>query len=164
MRAILSAAAVLWAASLPLAVYAADRADAARPTANLFALAVYQLGSIVCHQRAERSFHLASFPLPVCARCTGVYAGAAVASVATTLWLHASARRTAAAGHQASRATRAAAFSARDARIVLLAAALPAFATLLYEWTTGDPPSNELRALTGLSLGAGVAWIVLRLE
>lgn len=164
VRFILSAAAVLWAVALPLAVYAADRADSARPTASVFALAVYQLGSIVCHQRPERSFHLASFPMPVCARCTGIYAGAAVASVATTLWLRVSARQAAAARHQASQETNAAASSAREARIVLLAAALPVFATLVYEWTTGDPPSNELRALTGLILGAGVAWILLRLE
>jgi hypothetical protein len=43
-------------------------------------------------------------------------------------------------------------------------AALPALATLLYEWTTGVTPSNELRALTGLILGAGVAYILSRLE
>jgi uncharacterized membrane protein len=30
----------------------------------------------VCHQMAERSFHLEGFPLGVCARCFGLYAGA----------------------------------------------------------------------------------------
>jgi uncharacterized membrane protein len=29
----------------------------------------------VCHQRTERSFHVAGSPLAVCARCTGVYLG-----------------------------------------------------------------------------------------
>ena len=41
---------------------------------------------------------------------------------------------------------------------------MPALVTLVYEWTSGDTPSNEFRALTGLILGAGVAWILLRLE
>ena len=35
---------------------------------------VYQLGSLICHQRPERSFHLAGVQMPVCARCFGLYA------------------------------------------------------------------------------------------
>jgi uncharacterized membrane protein len=31
----------------------------------------------VCHQIPERSFHLEGFPLAVCARCFGLYVGAA---------------------------------------------------------------------------------------
>jgi uncharacterized membrane protein len=31
----------------------------------------------VCHQIPERSFHLGGFPLAVCARCVGLYAGGA---------------------------------------------------------------------------------------
>ena len=41
-------------------------------------LAVYQAGSLVCHQRPERSFHLAGVQLPVCARCFGLYLSGAV--------------------------------------------------------------------------------------
>ena len=33
------------------------------------------IGSVVCHQMAERSFILGGKQLPVCARCTGIYAG-----------------------------------------------------------------------------------------
>lgn len=33
------------------------------------------IGSAVCHQMAERSFILQGQQLPVCARCTGIYAG-----------------------------------------------------------------------------------------
>jgi uncharacterized membrane protein len=36
---------------------------------------IYQGFSAVCHQIAERSFHFHGFPLGVCSRCTGVYAG-----------------------------------------------------------------------------------------
>jgi uncharacterized membrane protein len=37
---------------------------------------LYGLFSPLCHQKPERCFFLAGFPLAVCARCTGVYAGA----------------------------------------------------------------------------------------
>jgi len=38
--------------------------------------ALYQAFRPVCHQIAERSFHLEGFPMAVCARCAGLYAGA----------------------------------------------------------------------------------------
>jgi hypothetical protein len=41
---------------------------------------------------------------------------------------------------------------------------VPALVSLIFEWTTGLTPSNELRALTGLVLGAAVAWLLIRLE
>jgi len=40
---------------------------------------VYEAFSHVCHQIPERSFYIAGFPLAVCARCTGLYAGFAAA-------------------------------------------------------------------------------------
>ena len=36
---------------------------------------IYQGFSAVCHQIAERSFHFHGFPLGVCSRCIGGYAG-----------------------------------------------------------------------------------------
>lgn len=36
---------------------------------------VYRLFSAICHQAADRSWHLAGHPLPVCIRCTSIYAG-----------------------------------------------------------------------------------------
>ncbi len=44
----------------------------------LLSRAVYQLFGAACHQIPERSFHLWGFPLAVCARCAGLYVGAAV--------------------------------------------------------------------------------------
>jgi len=38
-------------------------------------------GSAVCHQMAERSFIFDGTPLPVCARCTGIYSGIFLAMV-----------------------------------------------------------------------------------
>jgi hypothetical protein len=46
-------------------------------------------------------------------------------------------------------------------RAVLAIAALPTVATLVFEWTTGQTPSNSVRALAGLPLGAAVSWIVV---
>jgi uncharacterized membrane protein len=38
---------------------------------------IYQGFSTACHQIPERSFNVEGFPLAVCARCFGLYAGAA---------------------------------------------------------------------------------------
>jgi uncharacterized membrane protein len=40
---------------------------------------IYQAFSPLCHQIFERSFHLEGHKLAVCSRCTGIYAGFAVA-------------------------------------------------------------------------------------
>lgn len=37
---------------------------------------LYGAFALACHQMGERSFHLAGFKLAVCARCSGLYAGA----------------------------------------------------------------------------------------
>ena len=139
----LATAAVLWAGTLPLAALAAD-APPGSPS-SVFAIVVYAIGGVICHQRPERSFHLWSTQLPVCARCTGIYIGAAVGAVAAI-----------AQGRPMSAPT------ARSARLALIAAAAPAALTLVYEWTTGVTPSNELRALTGIVLGVVAAWVVVR--
>lgn len=44
----------------------------------LAAWGVYQFFAPVCHQDAARSFWIAGVPLPVCARCLGIYIGATV--------------------------------------------------------------------------------------
>ena len=137
---------MLWAAALPAAAFAAARPDHA---ARLFALAVYGFGGAICHQRAERSFHLFATPLPVCARCTGLYAGAAIAAIAF-VW---ASRRAGAARRSIPQPS--------TARLLLAAAAVPVAVSLAYEWTTGDMPSNVLRAATGLMLGGAVAHLIL---
>src|SRR5262245_11474962 len=72
-------ASVVWAGALPAATFAASRPQV--PAAvYLLAAAVYAVGSVVCHQRPERSFFLWGRQLPVCARCTGIYVGAALAA------------------------------------------------------------------------------------
>src|SRR5258706_15444958 len=46
-----------------------------------FAASIYKTFSFVCHQIPERSFHLAGHQFGVCSRCTGLYAGFAVAAL-----------------------------------------------------------------------------------
>jgi uncharacterized membrane protein len=45
----------------------------------------HAIGYAVCHQIPARSFHLAGQPLPLCARCTGIYLGALLGIVGMTL-------------------------------------------------------------------------------
>ena len=133
---------------------------AARPQSSAigypFALVMYAAGSVVCHQRPERSFQLLGLQLPVCARCLGIYAGAALIAVIVAarpdfsppLPCGGTRHRAPAGDGRAS------------ARTVLLLSALPAAATLLAEWVTGQTPGNWTRALSGVPIGAAVAWIV----
>ena len=137
-RRALAAADVLWTASLVVAAYAASHAGAGA-AARLIATVDYAVGSIVCHQRPERSFHLWGAQLPVCARCTGIYAGAIAGALLPLR----------------GRIGRAGWF--------LALAASPALASLAYEWIAGSTPSNMVRAATGVLLGAAV-MIVLRGE
>ena len=46
-----------------------------------FAAPIYRAFSFVCHQIPERSFHLGGHKFGVCSRCTGLYAGFAVAAL-----------------------------------------------------------------------------------
>ena len=116
---------------------------------SVFALVIYGFGGVICHQRPERSFQVWSTQLPVCARCTGIYAGAAMGAIAGLM------RVDPEGGARSINRT-------QGARVALASALVPAALTLLYEWTTGDTPSNVLRALTGIVLGVVAAWIVVR--
>jgi len=136
------AASTAWAAAIPAAAIAAGRVEAGAWSYG-FSLAIYAVGAAVCHQLPERSFHLWGRQLPVCARCAGIYVGAAVAALAATVWPAGPADR-------------------RPPRALALAAAMPTAATLLFEWTTGVTPANWIRAAAGAALGAAIAWLVVR--
>jgi hypothetical protein len=144
------AASVAWAIAVPLAPLAASRSHP-NVVAFAFVYSAYAIGSIICHQISARSFYLWSLPLPVCARCTGIYVGAAVTALAGM-----------ARTPDPSAVERARIDADRTARFrrILFLAVLPTAATLVYEWTTGDTPGNVLRALAGAPIGAAVAWII----
>ena len=106
------------------------------------AFAVYAVGSFICHQRPERSFHLWGAALPVCARCSGIYVGATAAPLLKWVIVR---WQSGVAPVQS-----------------LVAAALPTTATLVYEWTAGATPSNWIRAAAAVPLGMVAAAHVLR--
>ena len=135
------AGSVVWAAFLPLAAFAASRPNGTS-LEYTFALSAYAIGHAICHQLPVRSFHLWGASLPVCARCTGIYVGAAVAAMAAMI------------------RPNDAPLTVTRSRRWLLVALVPTGITLAYEWTTGVMPANWIRALAGLPLGAVVAWMI----
>ena len=145
LRAAFVTATMTWAGLLVVTPWLASRPHAS-PIASTLILAVYGVGSLVCHQRPERSYQLWTAQMPVCARCAGIYFGAVIGA-AFALRASASLRR---------RETRAA-----RSRVLLALAAAPTLVTLVYEWTTGDMPSHAIRAAAGVAIGLVVAWLVV---
>jgi len=134
VRALLALIAVTWLALLILA-----------PLLPVpIAAMLYALGSRICHQRPERSFHLFAAQLPVCARCAGIYAGAAIGSL---LMLSASVR------------DQLLHFSPRT---LLLVGALPTLITIMIEWSGAWAGANDARGAAGVPLGLAVAFVVAR--
>ncbi len=100
----------------------------------------YAAASLICHQRPERSFHVDLFQLPVCARCLGIYAGAAAGCVAALV---------------------PASGPSRVWRLTLVAV-LPTVVTVALEWLGVWSPGNLTRALAGVPAGFAVALVVTR--
>jgi hypothetical protein len=127
-------AALVWA---PFACRAARSADAGAKPLRVAASALYFAGARLCHQRPDRTIHLAGCPMPVCGRCAGLYAGAPIGLVAAAL----------------------VSFSPRrGARRGLALAAVPTALTLAAEWTgpagghvtrTGPRPSGRVGRIAG---------------
>ena len=138
---------MLWAALIVAAAYAAGPGA---PSLDLMAAAVYGMGAVICHQQPERSFVLSGAQWPVCARCTGIYMGAALAVLGLV------------AAGQPSRF--ASPFdddnATRKWRIAILAAVGINLVTLLYEWSIGVTPSNLTRAVAGSTMGVVVAAFI----
>lgn len=112
---------------------------------------VYLFGSFICHQIAERSFHVDGVQLPVCGRCFGIYAGAAVGALMGA-WM------TMRSSESADRVAR---WGRSGLRPLLVAVAIPTLATLFFEWLAVWHLTNAVRALAGSILGAGVAFAVI---
>jgi hypothetical protein len=150
---------VAWAACLPLTAFAASRPDAASLVYGL-AVAAYSVGHLICHQLPARSFHLWGAAMPVCARCSGIYFGAAIAALLRASRFGGQAQDRGLLSGLSAEAPRAKADGHARARIVLMAALVPTAGTLVFEWTTGVTPANWIRALAGVPLGVAVAWAV----
>jgi uncharacterized membrane protein len=143
LRVVLMGTAIGWTALLPVAPYAASR-PAPAPYWYGLAFLLYGVGGVVCHQLPERSFHVWGAQLPVCARCTGIYLGAALAAFSVAVRPQIGRWRL-----------------VDRVRTLLLVAILPTIVTLVYEWITGETPSNAVRAAAGAPLGAAAAFVVM---
>ena len=140
--------AALWVFVLVAAPYAVTHEA---PTAPFFvgATLAYVAGSVVCHQQASRSFHLDETQFPVCARCTGLYAGAPLGLL---LALPLVLRRSGVRGGRPKRWG--------QLRAVLIVAAVPPAVTVVAEPAGVVQVTDVVRAVAALPLGATVAWIV----
>jgi len=108
---------------------------------------VYVVGSVICHQRPDRSFFWDGQQLPVCARCTGLYLSGAVAFA---LWW-------------ALRFLRSAPPIAWTPATALRAITVAAIPTAV-SWTSGVlgvwDGSNLTRALLAVPLGVAAGGVV----
>ena len=176
LRAAFVAASIAWAVLLVAVPYAAGQPHVSRTAAALIA-AVYTVGSLVCHQLPERSYHLWTAQMPVCARCAGIYFGAVLGAIAASIRTAKVVRHNRGEVVRTARAVRhsrkvAQGFSPASAvvgvfnpawtpRVALAAAVAPTIVSLAYEWTTGDTPSHAIRAAAGVPIGVVVAWLIV---
>lgn len=104
------------------------------------------MGSVICHQLPARSFFLAGRQFPVCARCSGLYAGVVLGVMAWWIW-----RRLRPGPHVVD---------ARLARNAFLVVLLPT----AISWASGElglwDGSNVTRAALALPLGLTAGAIV----
>lgn len=145
----LSYGAVLWVAALVAAPLLASSQSAAAVATGVV---VYRAASVVCHQIPERSFWISALPLAVCARCFGLYLGAAAAS---TAMLAGWPRRSPASGEPGTKAGR------WSGVVVLAIAAVPTAVSWVVERAGWAGVANTVRFLAALPLGLAAAWIVL---
>lgn len=104
-------------------------------------------GSLVCHQRPERSFWYNYVQYPVCARCTGLYVGASFGLSAMLFT-----RRARAVRQPRDRVY-------RRWRLILSLAAVPTVVSIVLE-RLGGPSDVVSRAYAALPLGAAAAAFV----
>jgi uncharacterized membrane protein len=106
------------------------------------AATIYHTFSHLCHQLPERSYFVDGHPFAVCARCTGIYAGFAMATVFYPLMR--SLRQT-----EAPR------------RKWLFIAATPLAIDFLFEFSGVGHNTHSSRLLTGALLGAVAVFYVM---
>ena len=133
----LPVAALLWLVSILVTPLAASSSSAKHGV-----FAVSRAASLICHQKAERSFAIAGRQMPVCGRCFGLYAAGALGALGA--WLLG--RR--AASDPLTRA------------IVLAIAALPIGLSVGLEMLGLVEGTNVIRFASALPIGAVAGWLM----
>lgn len=114
---------------------------------DLLFATIYSIGAMICHQMPERSFFWAGHPLPVCARCTGLYVSGVVGLAA---WF----------GAKAVRVWRPIAINPRVALRVIAMAAVPTALSVAGGFAGAWDGSNVTRAVLAIPLGASAGVVV----
>jgi uncharacterized membrane protein len=114
---------------------------------DLVVAIIFAAGSLICHQKPERSFFLDGHQLPVCARCTGLYLSAAAAFIG---WI----------GFKIARGWRPIAFAPGVAVRLIVLAAIPTALSLASGTLGVWDGSNTTRALLAIPLGASAGAIL----
>ena len=143
--------ALLWLLLLLVAPYLVSHSAPGSALFNTGGL-VYVAGHVVCHQRADRSFHAWGVQLPVCARCFGLYAAAVFGSLVAVRQPVAGRRRAFGVGAEPA--------SARHWPRRLALAALPTAASVALEVGGVWGQSPEVRCAAAIPLGFTVGWFV----
>ena len=99
---------------------------------------------VFCHGIPERCFHVWGVPMPICARCTAIYAGLALAIAAFVLLPR---------------------LSERGARLLLMAAVVPLGVDGLTQLARLRESTNGIRSATGLLAGIAFGlWAITAVE
>lgn len=109
------------------------------------AAVTYVVGSRICHQRPERSFRVGAVPMPVCARCTGLYLGVVI-GLAVAL-------------RRSRRPSSRAPLADSASRAMLISAAVPTVATVATEWVAGIVTPPLVRLTLAVLAGGVAAWV-----
>ncbi|HWI19970.1 MAG TPA: DUF2085 domain-containing protein [Vicinamibacterales bacterium] len=108
---------------------------------------IFAIGGVVCHQKPERSFFIDAHQLPVCARCTGLYLGAAAGFL---FWI----------GRKVAGGWRPRMVPPRSALATLAVAAVPTIVSVGSAMVGLWDGTNMTRAVLALPLGATAGAIV----
>jgi len=146
MQAIENRVVTGWAVAGASAVWAAAivAAPAIAQLSGGAAAMLYAVGSLICHQLPDRSFHLAGAQLPVCARCLGLYVGGVAGAL---MWMVVASRRRRP-------------WPREQALAFLAIAALPTLVTGSTAIAGVGDPSNPWRAALAVPLGFASGRIV----
>ena len=143
---------VVGACAWAMGIYAASRLALVSPAGSGMAAVLYTAGALVCHQRPERSFHVAGAQMPVCARCTGLYVGGAIGLLAWRIWRRATGGRRWGTGRGGVTTT--------QALGAVAVASVPTAVTVVTAVIGWWDPSNAGRAGFALPLGVAAGAVV----
>jgi uncharacterized membrane protein len=140
----------LLALALVTTVWSAALLAAPSPERPRFSALVYTAGSLICHQRPERSFHRGGAQYPVCARCLGLYVGAVAGVLGWVVCTGVGTRPR----------PRPRILSPDAARRLLIVAGMPTILTLITGFLGWWDANNVIRAVLAFPFGGVIAAVV----